>query len=118
VPTDDSLEDSLEDPLNDADEAELDLRPDDPSDGLGPGIPSVSDPSENLTQFSDENVDSALKKQFWSLVLLFNVALFAMSLGLMLVGFEGRWRVGGAMFAVGAFAFLRGWYGYKSVRKD
>lgn len=114
MPTDDPLED----PLNDADEAERDLQPDDPSDDLGPEIPDVSDPSDSLRKFSAENADSELKKQFWSLVLLFNVALFAMSLGLMLVGFEGRWRVGGAMFAVGAFAFLRGWYGYRSVRKD
>ena len=114
-------DDSLEDPFDDPDEAELDLRPDDPSDGLGPEIPSVRTPTnENAMGLgdADADADADLKKQFWSLVLIFNVALFAASLGLMLVGFEGRWRVGGALVAVGAFAFLRGWYRYESVRKD
>lgn len=115
MPTDDPLEDPFDDP----DEAEVDLRPDDPSDGLGPEIPEAPDPtSASAANLSNADVDSELEKQFWSLVLLFNVALFAMSLGLMLVGFEGRWQVGGALFAVGAFAFVRGWYRYKSVRKD
>lgn len=112
-------DDSWKDPFDDPDEAELDLRPDDPSEGLGPEIPSVRTPtSENAMGLDDSDVSADLKKQFWSLVLIFNVALFAASLGLMLVGFEGRWRVGGALVAVGAFAFLRGWYRYKSVRKD
>lgn len=112
-------DDSLEDPFDDPDQAELDLRPDDPSEGLGPEIPSVgTSTNEDAMGLDDSDVDPDLKKQFWSLVLIFNVALFAASLGLMLVGFEGRWRVGGALFAVGAVAFLRGWYRYKSVRKD
>ncbi|MFC4449535.1 DUF7322 domain-containing protein [Halorussus aquaticus] len=89
-------------------EAEADLLPDDPSEGLAPDPPQVSVPSE-------EDAPTAVKKEFWSLVLLFNVALFGMSLGIMLVGFEGRWEFGGAIFAVGAFAFARGWYGYRKA---
>lgn len=118
-------DDPWEDPFDDPDEAEVDLRPDDPSEGLGPEIPEAPSPTnrsesenEDAMGLANADVDAELKKQFWSLVLIFNVALFAASLGLMLVGFEGRWRVGGALFAVGAFAFLRGWYRYKSVRKD
>jgi hypothetical protein len=86
------------------------LGPDDPSEGLGPDVPQVP-------QLSDEDAPSELKKRFWSLVLVFNVALFGMSLGAMLIGFEGRWRVGGAIFAVGAFAFVRGWLGYRKVTR-
>ena len=108
MPSDDSLKDPT--PEN-VDEPEADLLPDDPSERLGPEIPTVSDTA-------NRDVPSELKKQFWSLVLTFNVALFATSLGLMLVGFEGRWQVGGALFAVGVLAFLRGWYRYKSVQKD
>ncbi|NEU57339.1 hypothetical protein [Halorussus sp. MSC15.2] len=89
-------------------EAETDLLPDDPSEGLAPDPPQVSVPSE-------EDAPTEVKKEFWSLVLLFNVALFGMSLGIMLVGFEGRWEFGGAIFAVGAFAFARGWYGYRKA---
>lgn len=96
-------------------QAEADLLPDNPADNLGtedlvPEPPSVPDTSKN-----EGEADPELKKQFWSLVLLFNVALFGMSLGLMVAGFEGRWKVGGAIFLAGAFAFLRGWWQYQSV---
>ncbi|USZ68866.1 hypothetical protein NGM10_03800 [Halorussus salilacus] len=107
MPTDDPFED----PFDDADQAEIDLRPDDPAEGLRPDPPRVGG-------LSEQDADPDLKRQFWTLVLLFNVALFAASLGLMLVGFEGRWRVGGALFAVGVVAFARGWFRYRSVRED
>ncbi len=105
---DDSVADILpEDPP----QAEADLLPEDPSKNLGPDPPTVPDTSQN-------EADTDLKRRFWSLVLLFNVALFATSLGLMLIGFEGRWQFGGAMFLVGAFAFLRGWRGYQKVQRE
>jgi hypothetical protein len=96
---------------DDVDEPEADLLPDDPSESLGPEPPRPP-------RFDQEDADPELKKQFWSLVLLFNVALFGMSLGLMLVGFESRWKVGGAIFAAGALAFLRGWRGYQDATSD
>ena len=96
-------------------QAEADLLPDNPADNLGtedlvPEPPSVPDTSKK-----EDEADTELKKQFWSLVLIFNVALFGMSLGLMVVGFRGRWQVGGAIFLAGAFAFLRGWHQYQQV---
>ncbi|WP_435179638.1 DUF7322 domain-containing protein [Halorussus sp. AFM4] len=90
---------------------EADLLPDDPSEGLAPDPPSVP-------EFSADDADTELRRQFWSLVLLFNVALFGMSLGLMLVGFEGEWKIGGGLFVVGAFAFARGWHGYRRATAD
>jgi hypothetical protein len=93
------------------DEPEAELLPDDPASGIGPSVPRLPDTASN-------DVPSELKKQFWKLVLLFNVALFGMSLGVMLVGFEGRWRLGGAFFLVGAVAFARGWLGYKDATSD
>ncbi|WP_128477623.1 DUF7322 domain-containing protein [Halorussus pelagicus] len=113
---DDSKPNDRDDPVadllpEDPTEAETDLIPDDPSENLAPDPPQVPDTSQN-------DADPELKQQFWSLVLLFNVALFGMSLGLMLVGFEGRWQVGGALVAVGAFAFLRGWRRYRIVQRE
>lgn len=67
---------------------------------------------------ADGEVDADLAKQFWSLVLILNVALLGMALGLLLAGFERRFRLGGAMFAVGAAALVRAWYRYRAVRKD
>ena len=111
---DDSVADILpEDPP----QAETDLLPDDPSENLGPDPPTIPDPP-TVPDTSQNDADPELKRRFWSLVFVFNVALFGMSLGLMLVGFEGRWRFGGAMFLVGAFAFLRGWHRYRKVQRE
>ncbi|WP_276281017.1 DUF7322 domain-containing protein [Halorussus caseinilyticus] len=111
--SDDSKADDSDDSVaellpEDPPEAETDLLPDDPSEGLAPEPPRVPDTAKN-------DASPELKRQFWSLVLIFNVALFGVSFGLMLVGFERRWQVGGAMVAVGAFAFLRGWRRYRKV---
>lgn len=117
--TPDDSDDSVAELLpEDPPQAEADLLPDDPAEGLGtedltPDPPTVPDTSKN-----ESEADTELKKRFWSLVLIFNVALFGMSLGLMVVGFRGRWQVGGAIFAVGAFAFLRGWRGYQKVSAE
>jgi hypothetical protein len=116
VASDDSTSDDSDDSVaellpEDPPQAEADLLPDDPAEDLAPDPPTVPDTSTN-------EVDADLKKRFWSLVLVFNVALFGMSLGAMLVGFRGRWEVGGAIFAVGAFAFLRGWWGYRRVSAE
>ncbi|WP_276300617.1 DUF7322 domain-containing protein [Halorussus lipolyticus] len=113
--TPDDSDDSVAELLpEDPPQAEADLLPDDPAEGLGadlgPDPPSVPDLSQN-----EDEADPELKKQFWSLVLIFNVALFGMSLGLMVVGFRGRLQVGGAIFLAGAFAFLRGWRQYQKV---
>ena len=113
---DDSKPNDRDDPVadllpEDPTEAETDLVPDDPSENLAPDPPRISDTAIN-------DADPELKQQFWSLVLMFNVALFGMSLGLMLVGFEGRWQVGGALVAVGAFAFLRAWRRYQHVQRE
>ena len=87
--------------------------PDEPGPGdIGPAIPEA--PSTDLT---DRDVPSDLLKRFWKLVGLFNIALLATSLGVMLVAFQGRWTVGGASLLVGIAAFLVGWRGYRRTRK-
>lgn len=113
TPDDDTPGDAIpNDPTPEGiDEPEASLLPDDPSEGLRPDIPKAPDTTRN-------DADPELKKRFWSLVLLFNVALFGTSFGLMLVGFEGRWRLGGAFFLVGLVAFVRGWRGYRRVTDD
>ncbi|WP_225741152.1 DUF7322 domain-containing protein [Halorussus halophilus] len=112
MPTEDEDDEIPNDPTPEGiDEPEKDLLPDDPSEKFGVEIPQVRDTSKN-------DVDPELSKQFWSLVLIFNVALFAMSLGLMLIGFEGRWTFGGSIFLVGVVSFLRGWWGYKKATAE
>ncbi|WP_458205000.1 DUF7322 domain-containing protein [Haladaptatus sp. NG-SE-30] len=88
-------------------------------------VPKVNDPSENLKfdtpkvrDYSQVDADPELQKEFWVQVLLFNIALFALSLGLMLVGFEQRWYFGGGLVVVGLAAFVRGYRRYRAIQKD
>lgn len=61
------------------------------------------------------NAPTRLKYQFWSLVVVFNAALLAASIGVMLVGFRGDWHLGGQLFAAGVVLFVYGVYRYRTV---
>ncbi|SHG53869.1 DUF7322 domain-containing protein [Halobaculum gomorrense] len=74
-------------------------------------IPSVDDPSASLPDPS--TVDPAVQRAFVAAVVYANVALLGVSLGLMLVGFRGDWRLGGASIAIGLLAGVRV---YQTVR--
>jgi hypothetical protein len=89
----------------------------DPPDEPGPGDVGPPVPEPPTPDLADSDVSPDILKTFWKLVGIFNVALLATSLGLLLVAFEGRWTVGGVLVAVGLGAFLVGWRGYRRVRK-
>ncbi|MXR41226.1 hypothetical protein GRX01_07730 [Halobaculum sp. WSA2] len=74
-------------------------------------VPSVDDPSDSLPDPS--TVDPAIQRSFLSGVVYANVALLGVSLGLMLVGFRGDWRAGGAAIVIGVLAGVRV---YQTVR--
>jgi len=59
------------------------------------------------------DADEELKSAFVACVVLLNLAVFGVSLGLMLVGFRGNWRIGGALVAVGLVAGLRAYRRYR-----
>ena len=85
---------------------------DEKSDAEQELAPSVDIPDESAAS-------TELKRKFWSLVLVFNVALGALSVGAMLVGFEGDWEVGGSLVAAGAVLAVYGFYKYRVYsRKD
>lgn len=107
-------------PPDPGDEAEAELVPtvrdpseniDDPSENVEPTVPSIRD-------YSSVDADPELAQEFWIQVFLFNIALFAVSLGLMLIGFRQRWTFGGALLVVGIVAFARGFARYRSFQKD
>ena len=74
-------------------------------------IPSVDDPSDSLPDPS--RVDPDIQQPFLAAVVYANVALLGVSLGLMLVGFRGNWRVGGTAIVIGVLAAVRV---YQTVR--
>ncbi|MFB6135860.1 MAG: hypothetical protein ABEJ04_03795 [Halobacteriaceae archaeon] len=74
-----------------------------------------------MTSAQDEtaaaDAPKRLRLRFWLLVVTFDVALLATSVGAMLVAFEGRWGEGAPLFAVGVAAFAVGYYRYRRWRK-
>lgn len=82
----------------------------DPSD-LGPDVPEAPDPTEG-----DVDIDPATHRLFWGLVVVFNAALLAVSLGLMFAGFEGRYALGGQLVLAGLVLGGYGYYRYRQFR--
>lgn len=74
--------------------------------------PSVRNPADGLPDPS--SVDPEVSGPFLIAVIYANVALFGVSLGLMLVGFRGEWRWGGAATLVGLFAAVRVYQTYRA----
>lgn len=106
------------------DEAEESVIPD-PSDGLSdprenvptPEAPAVSVPevgTDSPEVPSPEDAPDELKAEFWELVIAFNVAVFALALGGMLIGFNGDFALGGASVGVGLLALVYGIHGYRT----
>lgn len=64
-----------------------------------------------------EEAPPALRRAFWRLVFVFNVALLAAALGAMLIGFEGNVQQGGGLLVVGTGTFLYGLWRYRYERR-
>lgn len=77
-----------------------------PEVDLAPSVPDETDAPEGLF------------RAFWSLVATINLGLFAASLGLMLMGFRGDVRNGGAVFLLGVAALAYAGYKYRQVRRE
>jgi len=84
----------------------------DPHD-LGPPIPEAPDPTE-----TDAEIDPDTHALFWWLVVVFNVALLALSLGVMVAAFDGKWELGAQVFAGGAVLFTYGYFRYRRFERE
>jgi hypothetical protein len=88
---------------------------------FGPDVPEVEVPSVSVETDHDDfdaDVDPELRRTFWRLVVVFDVALLALSLGPMFVYFRGDWATGGPLLALGAAAFAYGVVVYRRYRDD
>jgi len=83
-----------------------DLVPDEQSDAERELAPSVDVPEES-------DADPRLQRQFWLLVLVFNVALMALSVGAMLAVLRGQWDTGGSLVGAGTILTAYGYYKYR-----
>lgn len=76
-----------------------------------------SDQSRTGVDIPDESDASPeVRVAFWSLVVLFNLAILAIAVGAMLVGFRGRLTAGGGLLLAGALAFGVGIYRLRGVQ--
>ncbi|MFB6353246.1 MAG: hypothetical protein ABEJ92_04095 [Halobacteriales archaeon] len=89
--------------------------PEEPDDPFG-------DPGAGAERFDLDIPDAdraspALQRAFWSLVAVFNVALFALALGVLLVAFRDQWDLGGSLAAAGLVLFGYGVWQYRRYRE-
>lgn len=66
---------------------------------------------------SSADVPKELWRAFWGLVAVFNVAIFALALGPLLVVFRGEVVYGGIITGIGIVSFLYGVYRYRRYRE-
>jgi len=78
---------------------------------LGPDIPEVD-------ADADADVDTSLQIRFWALVVVFNVALLALAVGLMVIAFEGNIGLGGQLVAAGIVVSGYGYYHYRKTKRQ
>ncbi|MFD1564080.1 hypothetical protein ACFR99_11010 [Haloarchaeobius amylolyticus] len=96
------------------------------SDGLTiPQVATEDDPDEAISGIdvpsvsTDEtDVSGDLLQAFWALVLVINAALFVVSLGALLLVFEGDVTRGGILVAAGTVLFGLAGRRYRSFRAD
>lgn len=69
-------------------------------------------------EFAAIDVDSRTSRYFWSAVALANIAVAAVSIGLMLIGFRGNWVLGGGLVLIGLLAGARVYWIYREFRND
>jgi hypothetical protein len=99
----------------------------DPED-IGPGVPTAPGSEDDPEQLGPEiptppeptagDADSESVRLFWKLVLVFNVAVFGLSVGPMIGVFLDNWDLGLQVFAVGALAAAYGLVRYYGFRRD
>lgn len=89
-------------------------------DSLGPEVPSPPEPESPGPEIPSppdpDGIDSEIAGPFWKLVVVFNAALLALSLGSMFVVFRGQWDLGLRILAVGVIASAYGVVRYYRFR--
>ena len=58
-----------------------------------------------------------LRRAFWSIVVILDVAMVATALGILVIAFEGRWLLGGAILAIGLLGFGESYRRVRARRK-
>lgn len=90
----------------------------DPEGGFGQLPEGAADGEPRGESVADVEVDDRTRRYFWSAVALANIALAAVGVGLMLIGFRGQWAFGGGLVLVGLLAGARTYRIYRQFEAD
>lgn len=96
-------------------QTERDLAPDSPGDDLEE---KYAEPDDGELMANVGDVDEETFSAFLASAVLTNIALFAVSLGLMLWYFRGMQQVGGGLVLLGVLAQLRMYQYYREWKKS
>lgn len=113
-----------DDPGSEAPERRFPVVPGEPDDGeRWPEEPDPPEfePDEDATtaeSVGSSSASSELRRTFWVLVIVVDVAVLAVAVGVMFVGFEGRWTLGGQLVLLGLVLGGFGWYRYRRYRRS
>ena len=77
---------------------------------------SISEPAD--PEFSKEAVGGEVSRYFWASVVLVNAAVFALSLGPMLIYFRGQWFIGLGLIGGGTLALGRTYRLYQQFKRE
>lgn len=105
----------------DEDEADgdHDFLDEEPTDAEQDLAPEVDVPSVDAPEVPDaSDAPAGLRRKFWTLVATFNIALFAVSIGLLFVVFRGRVRDGGLAVVLGLALFAAGYRRYRRYTNE
>jgi hypothetical protein len=103
------------------DEADPEARWGDPERDLVENIAIEAEPkpeSESEPEFDADAVGGDLSRLFWASVVLVNLAVFALSLGLMLIVFRGQWLLGLGLVGGGTVALSRTYSLYQQFKRE
>lgn len=93
----------------------------DPERDLVKNISIEAEPEEDADaepELSSEAVSGEVSRLFWASVVLVNVAVFALSLGPMLIVFRGQWFLGLGLIGGGAVALTRTYRLYQQFKRE
>ncbi len=72
---------------------------------------------DNL-KYDEDNIPNKFVRDFWILILIFNIGIFLFSLGIMIIGFQKKLDMGVNIIFVGIITLIYGTYRYKKCKEN
>ncbi len=97
-----------------SDESEANASDAEPESTGALGTPGIIQPIE----FAPDGVPKHVAVAFWTVVVVVNAAILALSLGPLLIFFRGQWLLGGGLFVLGVALSGLAYWRYRQFRRE